>query len=131
MFGTLYWGVASNTDFSLGILDPETAKFLVRTGVVTIVGFLPLIWVFLWLTNRLGQDDAMLRLEAKLDANTAISQEASDHADAAYHEANSVNSKIAAAETAILAQNDDRSADRAEAKITAGQVDDIHRKVDA
>jgi hypothetical protein len=36
------------------------------------------------------------RIEAALAVNTGISQEASDHADAAYVEANAVNQKIAA-----------------------------------
>ena len=42
------------------------------------------------------------RIEDKLDANTEISQAASEHADAAYHEANSVNEKIAAQGAALL-----------------------------
>jgi hypothetical protein len=40
-------------------------------------------------------NDHLQRIEDKLDRNTQISQEASEHADAAYHEANDVNNKIA------------------------------------
>ena len=58
----------------------------------------------------------------KLDANTEISQAASDHADKAYHEANDVNNKIARQQKELLDQGDDR--DR-----MAGTIEDTHDKV--
>jgi hypothetical protein len=76
---------------------------------------------------------ALQRIEEKLDQNTEISQQASDHADAAYHEANDVNNKIARQGDALLQQGEDRAAafelaQRVEGTVdaTASQVSDIH-----
>jgi len=78
---------------------------------------------------------------------TQISQQASDHADAAFHEANSVNQKIAVQGEAIIAQGEERRADRAEdlartlameqvanhveatGDATAEKVEDIHQVI--
>lgn len=80
------------------------------------------------------QTSALNRIEEKLDANTEISQKASDHADAAYHEANSVNLKIAAQGEALITQGEELAADRkdraeAEAPVIA-TIDDTHSKVE-
>lgn len=52
--------------------------------------------------------DALSRIEEGLAENTRISQEASDHADAAYREANNVNAKIASQGAAIIKQGEAR-----------------------
>lgn len=77
--------------------------------------------------------DALDRIETALAENTAISQEASDHADAAYKEANSVNVKIATQGAAILKQGETMDADRAHnaasrgtIETTAEEVHDLH-----
>lgn len=66
--------------------------------------------------------DALQRIESELKKNTAISVKASEHADAAYHEANSVNLKIASQGDAMVAQGE-----RAES--IAETVDDTHERV--
>jgi hypothetical protein len=73
------------------------------------------------------------RIEAALERNTTISQQASDHADRAYHEANSVNEKIASQGAALVRQGDAMDADRARTAAaidtidtTAEQVSDLH-----
>ena len=81
---------------------------------------------------------ALDRLEQALTENTDITREASAHADAAYHEANSVNLKIADLNEALVRQGDEQASDRqsgvevAEAigatiEDTAEKVTDIHR----
>ena len=77
--------------------------------------------------------DDLAELKTMLAENTAISQEASDHADAAYKEANSVNVKIATQGAAILKQGETMDADRAHnaasrgtIETTAGEVHDLH-----
>lgn len=53
--------------------------------------------------ERLHSDTAQGdRIEAAIAANTVVSQEASDHADKAYHEANTVNQKLEAQGREIL-----------------------------
>lgn len=66
------------------------------------------------------------RIEAKLDANTKISREASEHADKAYHEANSVNEKIAAQGAVMVKEQEAGQADRTRIE---GTVDDTHERV--
>jgi hypothetical protein len=77
--------------------------------------------------------DAFARIEEALAANTAISQEASDHADAAYKEANSVNEKIANQGAALVKQGEALDADRERnvaavdtIQTTAAEVHDLH-----
>ena len=53
------------------------------------------------------------RLEAQLAQNTEISQQASEHADAAYKEANDVNRKIASQGAVIIEQGEDAQRVRA------------------
>lgn len=59
--------------------------------------------------------------------NTRISQAASDHADHAYREANSVNEKIAAQGAALLAQGESAAEIAATVEDTHTKVDEIHR----
>ena len=80
------------------------------------------------------QTNVLNRIEEKLDANTQISQKASDHADAAFHEANSLNMKIAAQADALITQGEELAADRkerieAEAPVIA-TIEDTHAKVE-
>jgi hypothetical protein len=74
--------------------------------------------------------DAFSELKGMLADNTRISQEASDHADKAYHEANDVNNKIARQGAALVEQGEARAAAAAEteAKVdrTEGMVTDLH-----
>lgn len=79
------------------------------------------------------QETSLARIESKLDRNTEISQEASEHADAAYHEANDVNAKIARQGAALVAQGIIQ-ADMADAADTSAAamkltVDETHRQV--
>lgn len=76
------------------------------------------------------------RLEDALVENTRISQQASDHADKAYHEANSVNEKIASHGAVLVQQGEDMAADRARnaqsadtIDTTAEEVHDLHEGV--
>lgn len=69
---------------------------------------------------------ALERIEQKIDRNTTISQEASDHADRAYHEANSVNEKISRNTEAIRQQGEDAAEDR---EGLGSTIDDTHDKV--
>lgn len=75
----------------------------------------------------------LAELRDMLVDNTRISQEASDHADKAYHEANSVNEKIASQGAAIFKQGETMDADRAHnaasrgtIETTAAEVHDLH-----
>lgn len=131
IFGTIYGVIATHTDLGLGIIDDQAAKTIIRVGVVIVVGILPAVWVVLWATGRLGTSGGSMeatlgRLEDKMDANTAISQQASDHADHAFHEANEVNQKIASQGAAILRQGEATDATAETILHTAEQVDDIH-----
>ena len=83
------------------------------------------------------RNDAFTRLEAQIAENTQISQQASDHADLAYKEANSVNEKIAAQGVVLVDQGkaiaaqgavSDEATARVEATVddTAEKVTDIH-----
>jgi len=77
-----------------------------------------------------GTTSELAAIRADIAENTRISQEASDHADKAYHEANDVNNKIARQGAALVQQGEDRAsaAARLEGTVdaTAGQVSDLH-----
>jgi hypothetical protein len=49
------------------------------------------------------------RLEVAVAENTRVSQEALDHADAAYAEANTINAKLAGQADALIQQGEDRA----------------------
>jgi hypothetical protein len=79
-------------------------------------------------------------LRKDIAENTVVSQQASDHADRAYHEANSVNEKIALQGEAITKAGEQRDADirdratdrAADAKLVSRvetTIDDTHEKV--
>jgi hypothetical protein len=76
------------------------------------------------------RDSLIRQLLVDVRENTRISQEASDHADAAYHEANSVNAKIAAQGDRIDIIGTERAAAEtrmsATVDATAEEVHDIH-----
>lgn len=65
------------------------------------------------------------RLTDLIDANTAISQQASDHADKAYQEANSVNDKIADQGAIIITQGDQIAIDGEVGRDTNVKVTEI------
>lgn len=80
------------------------------------------------------RDDSVKRLMRAIEENTAISQAASDNAEKAYHEANTVNEKIAhqgeridilGADQAERASVADKMAGTVEG--TAEEVHDIHK----
>jgi hypothetical protein len=72
-------------------------------------------------------------MAAAMIENTRVSQEASDRADAAYHEANSVNAKIASQGAALAEQQSELAEERAFRNKSSdrieGTVDDTHEKV--
>lgn len=57
-------------------------------------------------------EQSLTRIEVAIAENTELTQQAADHADLAYKEANSVNEKIATQGAAILAQGEDAVVDR-------------------
>ena len=72
----------------------------------------------------LAKNDALERIETKLDANTAVSVEA-------FAVANTINEKLAAQGDALIQQGEDRAAERAERMestldTAAAQVADLH-----
>ena len=66
-------------------------------------------------------------LAGALHENTRITQQASDHADHAYQEANSVNAKIANQAATIIEQGEAAAVTAETIGHTAEQVDDIHQ----
>lgn len=78
-------------------------------------------------------ESGLIQMEARLldsiDANTRLTQQASDNANRAYTEANSVNEKIAEQGAALLAQADSQETDRATTKRVEATGDDTNIKV--
>lgn len=72
-------------------------------------------------------EDQGSTIEAKLDANTALTQQASDNANAAYEVANNVNERISAQDVVIIEQGANAAADRligADTNETAHRIDE-------
>jgi len=67
--------------------------------------------------------DLLVEHSDRFDELEALIRQASDHASAAYKEANSVNLKIARQDAQIIEQNEEHSLDRERIE---GKVDDIH-----
>ena len=79
------------------------------------------------------RESSIERLERLVLENTAISQDAAQSAKEAFHEANSVNEKIAAQGAALVSQGEELAADRDRTAAvvqtidtTAEQVADLH-----
>lgn len=72
------------------------------------------------------RESSLERIEAKLDNNTAVTQEASQHAQEAYTEANHVNIKIADLNEALLAQGVDRAREVESQKAVIETIDATH-----
>jgi len=115
LLGTISSVIVYNVDHDRILFDAQTSALLFREAIIAIL-LIPSIWIVLFLAGKLGQaadrSAALDRLEAQghrieeaLTDNTRISQEASNHADAAYHEANTVNEKLAAQGREILEQD--------------------------
>lgn len=86
------------------------------------------------LPNPDSVEDATLnriedRLVAKIDANTRLTQRASDSADKAYDAANSVNEKIAAHGDTLVSQGEAMAADREVGKDTNETAHRIDERV--
>lgn len=72
-------------------------------------------------------EDRGAQLSADIAENTRLTQEASDNATAAYHEANSLNVKIASHGAVLVSQGEDAAADRlvsADTNEVAHRIDD-------
>jgi hypothetical protein len=83
--------------------------------------------------SRIRMEDLTREILDAIAANTEISQKASDSADAAYHEANSVNEKIKLQGDELVIQGkailDDRAKRTSDSERMEGTVDDTHDKV--
>ena len=75
------------------------------------------------------REDALERIEAALEHNTEISQQASDHADAAYHEANNVNNKIASQGAVLVRQGEAQAESQARGDEIQATGEDTNAKV--
>lgn len=78
------------------------------------------------LTQR---ESSLERIEKKLDDNTAVTKEASQHAQEAYTEANHVNLKIADLNEALLAQGEDRARGVESQKGVIETIEETHELV--
>lgn len=79
------------------------------------------------LVNR--QETSLARIEAKLDDNTRVTEEASQHAQEAYTEANHVNIKIADLNEALIAQGVDRAKEIESQKGVIDTIEQTHELV--
>lgn len=95
----------------LGYVVPKEAAQVVLRVIVLALSFVPVYFLYLYVTGRFKDAEQVEHSDilTAIEDNTRISQEASDNADAAYHEANTINQKLAAQGDALIQQGVDRA----------------------
>lgn len=119
-------------------LTPSVVMLIAVPAVLLVSSFLDYIdrkrmVVLVTADGLLVRNTTLDRIEQAVAAVQVTAQEASDHADKAYHEANSVNEKIAAHGAVLVQQGQDMAADRERnaasdvtIETTAEEVHDLH-----